>query len=105
MVIQSSFIYSLALLANALVTVIPATNASNRLALFVASDYVGAVFFAIAGIAPTLMVARVTLASNSTSDTEAKTVGISGIQLGEQNPNVQTAEVVGLDAVSEGPAA
>lgn len=50
------------------------------------------------------MVARVTLASNSTSDTEPNMTGISGIQFREQNPNVETGERMDRNAVPEGSA-
>ena len=40
-------------------------------------------------MAPTIMVARIALASNFDTDivSESRAVGISGIQFGEQNPN------------------
>ncbi len=38
-------------------------------------------------MAPTIMVARIALASNSDAYTEPTTVGVSGIQFEGQNPN------------------
>ena len=40
------------------------------------------------------MVARVAVASNSAVGKDPATVGISGIQFGEQNPNLDAQETV-----------
>lgn len=48
------------------------------------------------------MVARVALVSNCTSDTEPITIGVSGIQFGQHNPNDNTGEAVGHTTVLRG---
>ncbi|KJA18842.1 hypothetical protein HYPSUDRAFT_44840 [Hypholoma sublateritium FD-334 SS-4] len=88
-ILQSSFAYSLALIADAVLVAIP-QNQSNVWPIYIATNYAGVILSAITGIAPTLMVARVTLASNSTTDPTI--IGVSGIQFGEQAPNIKTGE-------------
>ncbi|KJA18851.1 hypothetical protein HYPSUDRAFT_205069 [Hypholoma sublateritium FD-334 SS-4] len=86
MITQSSLIYALALGANALLAVIP-QRPSDVWTIFTVANYVGVVLYAITGIAPTLMVARIALLSSLTSDTEPTTTGASDIQFGWQNLN------------------
>ncbi|KJA15920.1 hypothetical protein HYPSUDRAFT_47981 [Hypholoma sublateritium FD-334 SS-4] len=93
---ESSFIYSLSLVVIAVLTAIPMTP-SNIWTLLKVSVYVGNIFNAITGIAPTITVARVALASNSTSDTEP-TSDVSGVQSGQQSPDVQRYEAVAQHA-------
>ncbi|KJA15918.1 hypothetical protein HYPSUDRAFT_333942 [Hypholoma sublateritium FD-334 SS-4] len=97
-IIQSAFIYSLALVTNAVLSAIP-QNDANSLTLFTAENYVGVILYATAAIAPTVMVARVALASNFTSETEP-TIAASSIPFGGQNPNINALEVVGHTTVS-----
>ena len=48
------------------------------------------------------MVARVAYSSNSTSETEPTTIGVSEIQIGESNLNKKTGEFAEHSAVSGG---
>ncbi len=94
---------------------IPQT-ASNTFPLFLAQGYIDVVFCALTvfqtiiyidcntdenqGIAPTLMVAQVALASKYTSDTELITNGISCTKIGGRNQNMNRPEVAGHSMVT-----
>lgn len=55
----------------------------------------------IQGLAPTIMVARITHASHSNQDTEPEASGLSDIQFEERNPNIQTDEEVAHNTEQE----
>ncbi|KJA18846.1 hypothetical protein HYPSUDRAFT_44843 [Hypholoma sublateritium FD-334 SS-4] len=101
-IIQTSFIYSLTLVMNAVLAAIP-PNQGNPWTFLTASNYIATIFLGVAGIAPTLMVARVALLSNSiVADTGETTIGVSAIQFGEQNPSPNAGEAVHSNSMSEG---
>ena len=50
------------------------------------------------------MVVRIALASSSGGDTEPTTVGVSGLQFGERDPNINRQDVVSRNAALQGPA-
>ena len=55
----------------------------------------------VQGLAPTVMVARITFASDSYRDTEPAASGVSDIQSGEKHTSIQTGEGVAHNAKQE----
>ncbi|KJA17199.1 hypothetical protein HYPSUDRAFT_206371 [Hypholoma sublateritium FD-334 SS-4] len=91
--VQSAAAYSLVTLLNALTDIIP-VNDTNATALLYAGDYSGAPLLIIAGMAPTIMVARVAMQGSGQAE-GARTAHLSGLEFrGDSRPSGNTSQIL-----------
>ncbi|KAH9478081.1 hypothetical protein JR316_0010318 [Psilocybe cubensis] len=82
--VESSTIYCIVLLVNAVVAVIPSASYLAESPVNISSFYVQIVLYVVSGMAPTIVVARIALANPVNGRKETLTTDLSGISFEER---------------------
>ncbi|KJA17210.1 hypothetical protein HYPSUDRAFT_206380 [Hypholoma sublateritium FD-334 SS-4] len=91
--VQSAAAYSLVALWNAVMAIIPQGD-TNETLFFSAENYMSALLLITAGMAPTIMVARVAMQASRQAE-DAPTAHISDLEFrGQSNPSVNTSQIL-----------